>query len=990
MHERILLLPSTNEYRARFLDFLGDICSEWYDITHVDHLHQAVCAYGDALRDDPGVVTYLADRAIALYKRFGRLGDPRDINESVALLKEALVVSPSNNSCLINLGSSLQSRFARMGDAGDITEAISVFRRALASLPESHPNRPACLHNLGNAFHERFRKLGDLGDLNQSLSMLEEAAKLHPSGNLNKVKCLCSLGSCLQVRFERLGDLGDLHHSVSVLTEAVRLSLGETKISCLARLGSSLRVRFERLGNLDDMNQTVEASKEAVKLCPKGHPNRSDLLNNFGLSLRCRFDLLGNPGDLDETISMFKEAVDLLPDNHPNKMFRLTNLGNCLKHLFLKSGKIGDLNDAIVALNEAVCLCPENHPHRASLLINVGSALHKRFSRFGHASDYEKSLAAFASAACSSDAPASVRFQAAIYWAQLPQFQKFKTSTIGASLTWDQFMEDYEHSKLQFKPLSLTAVVEGSSESMPAYSVALDLLPELSWLGLPIGDRHHDIETAGKVARDAVGTAVAAQQHDRAVEWFEQGRSVIWGQILGLRTPVDALKKSHPNLAEKFILLSMQLEDAGTRDTSTLSPWMEPLPSGGQRYHEAAHARNLLLQQIRTLDGFDRFLLPKRMTQLSLAAARGPVVILSISAALFFGCALVLMPKLDEEVLHIPLPNLTMMHAETLAESLRSLLRDSGRGERLDGWREGKMAPEAQFAFILSELWERIAKPVLEGLGHNTPSSETPQRIWWCPTGPLAFLPIHAAGLYGEHDGFGSKLSDFVISSYTPSLTALIQGFRGRSHSEEGLKLLAVAQPSADGQGYIPGTEKEIDDVKRLAQSAAQQISVLRLDGNAATLDSVRKGMKESRWVHFACHGVQNLSTPTESALLLAGSSRLTLSDIIKLSIPHADLAFLSACQTATGAKGLEEESVHLAAGMLLAGYRGVIATMWSITDDDAPHVAADVYEHLFKTSPPDPTRAAEALHFAVKKLREGSEGKKSFYHWVPFIHVGV
>ncbi|KAJ6529941.1 hypothetical protein DFH09DRAFT_934658, partial [Mycena vulgaris] len=41
----------------------------------------------------------------------------------------------------------------------------------------------------------------------------------------------------------------------------------------------------------------------------------------------------------------------------------------------------------------------------------------------------------------------------------------------------------------------------------------------------------------------------------------------------------------------------------------------------------------------------------------------------------------------------------------------------------------------------------------------------------------------------------------------------------------------------------------------------------------------------------------------------------------------------LSACQTARGAKGLQEESVHLAAGMLLAGYRGVIATMWSIMD---------------------------------------------------------
>ncbi|KAJ7474974.1 CHAT domain-containing protein [Mycena latifolia] len=159
-----------------------------------------------------------------------------------------------------------------------------------------------------------------------------------------------------------------------------------------------------------------------------------------------------------------------------------------------------------------------------------------------------------------------------------------------------------------------------------------------------------------------------------------------------------------------------------------------------------------------------------------------------------------------------------------------------------------------------------------------------------------------------------------------------------------------------------------------------------------ATVENVQKGMRESRWAHFACHGLQDISTPTNSALLLAGSSKLTLSDIIQLQLPHADLAFLSACQTATGSKNLQDESVHLTAGMFLAGYRGVIGTMWSIMDADGPQVAGDIYAHLFKTSPQDSTRAAEALHLAVQKLRESdrAEGMKSFSRWVPFIHVGI
>ncbi|KAJ7877603.1 CHAT domain-containing protein [Mycena leptocephala] len=188
-----------------------------------------------------------------------------------------------------------------------------------------------------------------------------------------------------------------------------------------------------------------------------------------------------------------------------------------------------------------------------------------------------------------------------------------------------------------------------------------------------------------------------------------------------------------------------------------------------------------------------------------------------------------------------------------------------------------------------------------------------------------------------------------------------MEGFRRQPKLEESPQLLAVAQPSAVGQAYIPGTREEIDHIQ---SHASGKLSVLCLEEHNAT--------------------VETASDPTASALLLAGSERLTL------SLPHANLAFLSACQTATGAKKLPEELIHLAAGMLLAGYRGVIATMWTIMDNDAPQVASEVYEHLFKTSPPDPSQAAEALHFAVRKLREESGEKKSFFYWVPYIHVGV
>jgi CHAT domain-containing protein len=145
--------------------------------------------------------------------------------------------------------------------------------------------------------------------------------------------------------------------------------------------------------------------------------------------------------------------------------------------------------------------------------------------------------------------------------------------------------------------------------------------------------------------------------------------------------------------------------------------------------------------------------------------------------------------------------------------------------------------------------------------------------------------------------------------------------------------------------------------------------------------------MKECSWLHLACHGTQDADNLTKNGVLLQ-DGRLELLQTTPTPLPHTELAFLSACQTATEVKHLSDEAVHLAAGMLLAGYRGVIATTWSIKDNDAPFVADEVYAYLFKDQRPDRRRAAHALHHAVQKLRK--EKGVPFLSWVPFIRVGI
>ena len=154
--------------------------------------------------------------------------------------------------------------------------------------------------------------------------------------------------------------------------------------------------------------------------------------------------------------------------------------------------------------------------------------------------------------------------------------------------------------------------------------------------------------------------------------------------------------------------------------------------------------------------------------------------------------------------------------------------------------------------------------------------------------------------------------------------------------------------------------------------------------------------METHSCIHFACHAHQNTKEPLKSEFMLHDGG-LELSEVIKKRLVGADLAYLSACQTSTGDEKLSEEAVHLAAGMLAAGYRGVVATMWSISDRHGPQVAEDFYARLIsQDSERDSERssglctdgAAHALHYSTQKLRK--ELGDSALDWIPYVHFGL
>jgi CHAT domain-containing protein len=244
---------------------------------------------------------------------------------------------------------------------------------------------------------------------------------------------------------------------------------------------------------------------------------------------------------------------------------------------------------------------------------------------------------------------------------------------------------------------------------------------------------------------------------------------------------------------------------------------------------------------------------------------------------------------------------------------------------------------------------------------------------------------MHAAGLYGEKNQ--PKIFNYVVSSCTPTLTALLSAKRPLARCGSGPRILAVSQPATPRQQPLPGTVREVGVIQTI-QATTRHFPITRLNDREATVAAVLQGMKECNWIHLACHGVQDAASPTNSAFLLIDNP-LTLREIMKQSFTHTELAVLSACQTAKGDSELPEEAIHLAAGMLMAGYGSVVGTMWSIRDDDGPIIAEKFYKYLIEEADGDSSRAAYALHDAVARLRD-IRGENDFASWVPFTHLGV
>ncbi|KAJ7246075.1 tetratricopeptide repeat-containing protein [Mycena rebaudengoi] len=968
------------------------------DIDEVIELNRAALKTFPSSHPDRG--TSLNNLANAVHSRFSQWGDPQDINEAIQLHQEALNMCASSNPnhprCLSNLATALNERFKQQRDPGDLDESLKLLRRALEVCPAPHPDRGMVLVNCATAIISRFNQQGDPRDNDEAIQLLREALAIWAISHPQRSAALDTLAGAVLARFHQHGDPTDLDESIQLHREAleIRRAPHPGRGKSLQRLGLAIRTRFNQRGESRDIDEAIQLLREALDICPVSHPNRSSMLRSQGIvlqtwamlkraqkeideaielyrqalelrsashrdrsqSLNClatailvRFENLGDPKDIDEAIELFRQAIGSYSAPHPEYSNYLGNLAYSLYARFEQNKDSKNIEEAIQLLRELKELSPAPHPSRGMRLANFGCILHIAYSHQPKEKILEEAI--------------SMLQEASTYMFSSP------LSRYDASHMW-----------------TIIAAAHGHDSCLPAYYTHISLLPQLAAFHLDIKSRRQMLtrETITSLASTSAMCAIGLQQNNVAVEFLEGSRSIFWAQALHLRTPLDHLAKADHQLARKLRTLSQQLELASFRDTSRdLLTESQHEAMGIEA--EAAWCRKLngdweeTIKAVQKLPGFEDFMRLKSIASLRQAAVTGPIIILLAGKS---ACS-ALIVRSSDDVQHVPLPALSLQAVKLYSDFPRALFMGNfdivkfldARGPsgksldqpdleaRLFGYREDhiNMSTDDIFRRNLAEMWKTI-------------KSASPPRLWWCPTGPFAFLPIHAAGIYDEHGT--DCVSDYAVSSYTPTLAALLDP---PTNTTASFKMTAVIEPDAPNCAPLPGT---VEDPTGL---------------------EVAPILEDSSIVHFACHGIQDSQNPLDSGLMLS-DGRLKVSQIMRkqdnasmdVNKKSMSLAFLSACETAKGDDSTPDEAMHLAATLLFAGFRGVVATMWTMNDEDGPKITDTFYENLFKdcdpnsTPPvvPDLTKSAEALHLAVSQLRK--QPGMTFNRWVPFVHYGL
>ena len=912
-------------------------------------------------------------------------GQPADLDEAVDLTRTAVALVPAGDPLWPAVYSQACwvwcQRHEATGRLADLHEAVRYGEAAVADAAPENLDRVGALSNLGLAYRLSFTRSGRLADLDNAVRLVRTAA-VEADDQDDRLTSRGLLAVCLISRFTAVGRMADIDEAVDLL-RGLQAEMPAPHVEWVAvatNLALALWQRHFRGGSAGDLVEATRISQEVVGALPANRRLRSLFLANHAVVQFGHFlsaDLDSDRGDtigrVEQAVRSAREAVDTAADDDPRLAIHRANLANLL---LVRARLVSDpsgVEQAVQTGRAALAGLSPGSPDRARALGVLATAMRVRHMISREPADLDAAIGLWRSATSSPVGPIEVRMSAATAWAR-------------------------------------AAVQERDAElALEAYSAAVGLLPVLAWRGLDRPVQEQRLARVVGLGSEAAAWALAAGRPRRAVELLEHGRQMLWSQAVQTRSDLSALAAVAPDLAARLDETRRELDGGGAGQSAgqvgprARNPGWEveldlvtvtagttdgpPGDTAGQR--RLAERWERLLAEARRQPGFATFLTAPTFESLRRGAAGGPVVLLNTTE--WRSDALVVTPT---EVHPVPLPWLDHDTAQDRAAALLAAQREV----------ETRRSPVARthlrqtLTSIQRWLWDTIGEPVCAALDDILDADGWPPaatagqpdsrpRVWWCPTGSLTMLPLHAAGRYGAGPALADRRRPTVaarfVSSYTSSLAALSRARSGPAPARPP-RVFAVGLAHTPGQAPLPAVTDEL-------RAVSTNLSGVRLlSGPGATTGAVLAALAQHSWAHFACHAQQDFDNPSASALRLADGPLSVLDLASRLSPANgsgADLAYLSACRTAAGGRALPDEAIHLTAALQFAGYRHVIGSQWAVADRIAAQVADDVYAQLGAGGDPDADRAAYALDHALARVRAQNPERPEL--WAALIHTG-
>jgi CHAT domain-containing protein len=232
----------------------------------------------------------------------------------------------------------------------------------------------------------------------------------------------------------------------------------------------------------------------------------------------------------------------------------------------------------------------------------------------------------------------------------------------------------------------------------------------------------------------------------------------------------------------------------------------------------------------------------------------------------------------------------------------------------------------------------------------------------------------------------------YLIQDYAlfqaPSLTALRETRRLHARAMQPARVLAIGDPAMpEGFAPLPDAAEEVRQVGAIYGPGAGAIYT----GANATEEQWRSAAPGYSILHLATHGVLNDVNPLYSYLVLApggtDDGMLEAREVLAQNL-HAQLAVLSACETARGQVRYGEGLLGMSWAFLAAGTPATLVSQWKVTSSSTSRLMVAFHRHFASTASTTWHGKAHALQAAMLELGQLGNYQHPAY-WAGFTIIG-